>query len=463
MLPLAPIMTITVRGRQLSLEGTPGVVDAVATGLSSRGFHVVVGDRSSAVRRVELGQQSQLWDALRAVRDAFDVPDADGSQFTFGLFGCFAYDAARAVESLPTRMPRIDNVPDVVLTIPSAHIQVDRATGEAHYVSHYAPGLFTGPSYADLQEILDAPLPGSTTLAVPEPTKVTTTMSRDEYVARGLKALDHIRNGNIFQAQLGHSVRIQTRATPDAIYGNMLRRNPSPFMYLTSMGGFTLVGASPEVFVRVENGEMSIRPIAGTIRKGSTPAEDEALAERMRSDPKELAEHIMLVDLCRNDVVSVCDPSTLAVDELLVVERYSHVSHLVSSVVGRLRDDKDSFDAVRAGIPAGTMTGAPKIRAMEIIEDLEKTPRGLYSGAVGLFDVGGYVNSALIIRSAVHRGDTYEIRASAGFVADSDPDREWRETWAKMGAPYECIAGRPFDLNGPEVQGRPAGADRAVS
>ena len=259
------------------------------------------------------------------------------------------------------------------------------------------------------------------------------------YLANVEKCLKHIAVGDIYQVQIGHEWNIHSPVDPVAVYQRLRERNASPYMYLTQVGSSTVIGASPELFVRVEDGLVSMRPIAGTAPRGP---DDEARAERLRTDPKELAEHVMLVDLCRNDIGRICQRNTLAVPDQLVVERYSHVLHLVSTVTGQVEEGKDTYDIIAALFPAGTMTGAPKIRAMEIIEDTERSRRGLYAGALGLIDVGGYVNLALCIRTLIHRDGTFRTRASAGIVADSEPEREWRETLAKVGAGYWAVTGK---------------------
>jgi anthranilate synthase component 1 len=255
------------------------------------------------------------------------------------------------------------------------------------------------------------------------------------------KALDHIAAGDIYQVQLGHALTIESEADPVAVYRRLRVRNPAPYMVLGRLGGTELVGASPEVFVHATGGIATMRPLAGTIRRGATPAEDDAAAEKLRTDPKEIAEHVMLVDLCRNDLGRVSVPGSLAVDELLATEAYSHVHHLVSTVRARLEPAVDGFALLEAAFPAGTMTGAPKVRAMEIIEGIEASRRGAYAGAFGAIDFSGYVDTGLAIRTASYRDGTYTIRASAGIVADSNPQAEWRETLAKLGAGYWAITG----------------------
>ena len=212
-------------------------------------------------------------------------------------------------------------------------------------------------------------------------------------------------------------------------------------MYLARFGAVTVIGASPEVFVRIEGDVVTMRPLAGTVPRSFDPAIDRGRAAALLADPKEVAEHIMLVDLCRNDIGRICRPGSLDVDVLMAPEAYSHVIHMVSNVTGTKDVAHDPYDVIAATFPAGTMTGAPKIRAMEIIEALETARRGLYAGAVGMIDFNGFTNLALCIRSTLHAEGAYRIRASAGVVADSVPEKEWRETLAKMGASYWAITG----------------------
>ena len=241
--------------------------------------------------------------------------------------------------------------------------------------------------------------------------------------------------------QLGHELTIESDADPVDVYTRLRLRNPSPYMYLAPFAGRTVIGASPELFVRKEGDLLTMRPIAGTLPCGTDPGEAARQAAALRADPKEIAEHVMLVDLCRNDIGRVCRRDTLDAPDMLRTERYTRVLHLVSTVTGRIEPDTDVFDVIAALFPAGTMTGAPKIRAMEIIEALETRRRGLYAGAVGIIGHRGHLNLALCIRTLVHDGGAYRTRASAGIVADSDPDREWTETLAKCSAAHWAVTG----------------------
>ncbi|HET6858195.1 MAG TPA: anthranilate synthase component I family protein, partial [Streptomyces sp.] len=263
------------------------------------------------------------------------------------------------------------------------------------------------------------------------------------------QCLEHIRVGDIYQIQIGHRIEVETALTPVDVYRRLRRRNPSPHMYLLPRAGLTpggdhggaLIGASPELFFRVVGDEIVMRPIAGTARRSPDESENEQRVKELRESTKEQAEHIMLVDLCRNDIGRVSRPSTQPVDRLMAVESFSHVFHLVSTVTGTLEEDVDTWQAVRATFPAGTMTGAPKMRAMEIIDGLEREARGNYAGAVGLVDVRGWSELALCIRTVEYDGSRYTTQSSAGLVAQSQPESEWLETLVKMGAAYWALTG----------------------
>ena len=238
---------------------------------------------------------------------------------------------------------------------------------------------------------------------------------------------------------LSNRARLRTDRSPSEVYRVLRALNPSPYMYLLKMGDLSVVGSSPEILVRLEGDLVQLRPIAGTRPRGSTPEEDRRLEAELLSDPKEIAEHVMLVDLGRNDVGRVAEWGSVKVDELMAVERYSHVMHIVSNVVGRLRKGLSAFDVLRAAFPAGTVAGAPKVRAMEIIEELESFRRGVYAGAVGYFDLQGSMDFCITIRTIVMRNGLAAIQAGAGIVADSDPEREWEEIRTKARILFRAI------------------------
>jgi anthranilate synthase component I len=258
-------------------------------------------------------------------------------------------------------------------------------------------------------------------------------------------AKEHIRSGDIFQVVLSQRLSKETSATPLSIYRALRHLNPSPYMFFFNFGNlggstpFHLVGASPEVHVRLEGRRAFLRPIAGTRPRSPDLAEDVALEKELLADPKELAEHVMLVDLARNDLGRVCDYGSVCVPEQMVIERYSHVMHIVSQVEGHLRPEFDAIDLLQATFPAGTVSGAPKIRAMQIIHDLENQPRGPYGGIVGYLSYDGSLDTCITLRTMVIRGNTVSIQVGAGIVADSDPATEYQETLNKAGALFEAV------------------------
>ncbi|MGP4051923.1 anthranilate synthase component I family protein [Streptomyces sp. 2A115] len=277
--------------------------------------------------------------------------------------------------------------------------------------------------------------------SAPVPLSVLDSVSRETFMDWADRCLEHIAVGDVYQIQIGHRIEVRSTLTPVQVYRRLRIRNPSPYMYLIPRAAGTLIGASPELFFRIEDDSIVMRPIAGTTRRGPDEEENQRRIKELRESTKERAEHIMLVDLCRNDIGRVTRPSTRPVGRLMAVERFSHVFHLVSTVAGRLEDGVGTWQAVRATFPAGTMTGAPKVRAMEIIDGLEELPRGSYAGAVGLVDVRGWTELALCIRTIEYDGSTYSTQSSAGMVAESEPAAEWRETLAKMGAAYWALTG----------------------
>ncbi|MGE5188562.1 MAG: anthranilate synthase component I [Gemmatimonadota bacterium] len=357
-----------------------------------------------------------------------------------GAVGFIGYDYARRIEALPDRHPP-DGTPDAMFVFPSRLVIFDNVKHTVVVVAHGeiddardAAAVYERcrRSIGEVREALHAPLRWS---EVPGPGeqegRPRFDAPRDAFVGAVRKAKEHIANGDIIQAVLSSRARVTTRRAPSDVYRVLRAINPSPYMFLMRFGDLSVVGSSPEVLVRLEGDLVQLRPIAGTRPRGATPEEDRRLEAELLSDPKEIAEHVMLVDLGRNDVGRVAQWGTVKVDEQMTVERYSHVMHIVSNVVGRLRPGMTAFDVLRAAFPAGTVTGAPKIRAMEIIEELEPSRRGIYAGAVGYFDLQGNMDFCITIRTIVMRGDEAIVQAGAGIVADSDPDREWEEVGSK--------------------------------
>lgn len=435
---VGPLLSLTVSEQQVSLDGLPSVCAQVRARVLAEGC---VAETSSGL---ELCGPGAVWRFLRTVESCFAVHGADeAGGFRFGFFGYFSYDAAWFVERLPRLISRHgDDEPDIALSIYRTTIHfdlVDRTVRILDSQSADWKAQHTAVAHtlaACKQTPSPMPVPDA-----PEPTRVFDTSTAEAYCEGARRALEHIQAGDIYQIQLGHSIHVDSDVSAMTVYERMRWRNPSPYMYFAHIGGSTLIGASPELFVRVEDKRVTMRPIAGTAQPGDTPEQQERHAQQLRHDPKEQAEHVMLVDLCRNDIGRVCHPETLEVTDLMLCERYARLTHLVSTVEADI-DSADTWDIIAATFPAGTMNGSPKIRAMELIESMETTRRGIYAGCVGLFGFSGYVNTALCIRSVVHRGGTFRVRASAGVVADSIPEREWRETLAKLSAPVWAVSGQ---------------------
>jgi anthranilate synthase component 1 len=375
----------------------------------------------------------------------YRAPQVPGlPRFCGGAVGYAGYDTVRYVEPLGTapaddrnlpdlcfgfydRMVIFDHINKTILAVAHAHVPADRNQLRAAYdaacaqVDRLVQRLQAGG--ADLQ---------LTDIAVPtSPPQFASNFTPAQYHAAVEKCLEYIRAGDIFQVVLSQRLHTETHARPFDIYRALRVINPAPFLFFLRTGTTSLIGSSPEIMVRVENGRATVRPLAGTRRRGQTEAEDQALAAELLADPKERAEHIMLVDLARNDVGRVSAYGTVTLHDLLSVERYSHVMHLSSGVSGQLRPGLTAFDALRAGLPAGTLSGAPKIRAMQIIDELEPHRRGPYGGAVGYIDFAGNMDTCIALRTMVVTGQTAYVQAGAGIVADSVPTEEYQETMNK--------------------------------
>ena len=363
-----------------------------------------------------------------------------------GLFGYLGYDMIRLIERLGPPPPDPLDLPDAVLVRPTILAIFDTIRDEIIIVTPVWPedGLDARAAYARASErLMDAvgdlerpapasPRPPDDLPAVAETLSNTT---HDDYLAIVERAKEYIRAGDVFQVVPSQRFRRPFALPPFALYRALRRLNPSPFLYHLAFGGFTIVGSSPEILVRLRDGTVTIRPIAGTRVRGKTPEEDKALAEELQGDPKERAEHLMLVDLGRNDVGRVAKTGDVRVTDSFFIERYSHVMHLVSNVEGRIRDGLDAIDALAAGLPAGTLTGAPKIRAMQLIDEFEKEKRGaVYAGAVGYFAADGSMDTCIVLRTAVVKDGTMYVQAGGGVVADSVPEAEYQETVNKAKA-----------------------------
>ena len=375
------------------------------------------------------------------------VPVPDLPRFLGGAVGYISYDAVGHFERLPTPPSDTLDLPEAVFMFADTVLVFDHLTHRIKVVSHahLDEGVEKGYAAAveridGLLERLNGPVPerkAQNPDAMTSP--VTSNFAQKEFEAMVERAKEDIYDGEILQVVLSQRLSRQTCAQPFDIYRAVRTINPSPYMYYLRMDDLHIIGASPEMLVRVEDGVVATHPIAGTRPRGATPEEDRRMEDELRSDEKECAEHIMLVDLGRNDIGRVSEPGTVQVTQLMDVERYSHVMHLVSHVEGKLRDDFTAADALRACFPAGTVSGAPKIRAMEIIAELEKDKRGPYAGAVGYFGFSGNMDTAITIRTIVMTDGVAHVQAGGGIVADSVPAREHEETMNKAGALLKAI------------------------
>ncbi len=385
-------------------------------------------------------------DTLRALitESRIDMPD-DLPAIAAGLFGYLGYDMIRLVEHLPDVNPDPLGLPDAVLMRPSVVAVLDGVKGEVTVVApaFVAANLSARAAYAQAAErVMDAlrdldRAPAAANRDLGEVSPVGAPVSNftpDGYRAAVEKAKDYIRAGDIFQVVPSQRWAQRFPLPPFALYRSLRRTNPSPFMFFFNFGGFQVIGASPEILVRLRDGEVTIRPIAGTRKRGATPEEDRALEADLLADQKELAEHLMLLDLGRNDLGRVAKVGTVRPTEKFIIERYSHVMHIVSNVVGQIADGEDALSALLAGLPAGTVSGAPKVRAMQIIDELDPEKRGVYGGGVGYFAANGEMDFCIALRTAVLQDEILYIQAGGGVVFDSDPEAEYQETVSKSNA-----------------------------
>ncbi|MEM4389983.1 MAG: anthranilate synthase component I family protein [Candidatus Micrarchaeia archaeon] len=428
-----PVLVVKSRKRRCELDGERAVVAEVKKRIE-REF------RKSG-RAFLLPEGKDPLHFLKAVMSCLSV-ETGVSRFSFGPIGYVAYDFARFLERLPEKLPDALRLPETFFVIHRNAVIFDHATNRVHLVSHSGGGK--GSSLEKLvntlrhgrELALDTSIPKSTTRS---------NVSEGEFARAVVRAQQHIKAGDIFQVVLSRRIEVSTPRDPLAVYFDLREINPSPYMFYLDFGDFHFLGASPEVHVRLENGLIEMRPIAGTRGRGKDAAEEMRITRELLQNAKELAEHVMLVDLCRNDVGRVAKFGSVRVPDLLVVEKYSHVQHLVSHVTGRLREGNDAFDVFRATFPAGTVTGAPKVRAMEIIEELEKSRRGPYGGAVGYFDLKGNMDTCIAIRAVLMKKGRAFVQAGAGIVLDSIPRGEWIETRRKANACIKALTGRELE------------------
>ena len=411
----------------------------------ARGHSVEIETPGERVEKKTVADPMQALKDLLGVFRPVAVPGLP--RFAGGAVGYVGYDMVRFFERLPERLPADLDLPDAIFLLTHSVLAFDNVAQKIIVVEqvHVPEGTDPGAAYDTAVariETLVKRLTGPVVLPRrlgPAGGEVVATLEPEKYMGMVERAKEYIRAGDVIQVVLAQRFELPLAAAPFDVYRCLRTVNPSPYMFYLALGEHALAGASPETMVRVENGTLTVRPIAGTRPRGTSEQDDAAFASELAADPKELAEHVMLLDLGRNDVGRVARIGSVRVTERFVIERYSHVMHLVSNVQGTLSPGRDAFDAFRATFPAGTLSGAPKIRAMEIIEELEPVRRGAYGGAVGYFDFGGGMDTAITIRAVVMTGGRAYLQAGAGIVADSDPEAEHRECFNKSRAMRQAL------------------------
>ena len=431
------------------------------TGGAVRGRYSILGTKPDLIWRCR-GERAEINRQARIDRERFE-PCAEPSLASLrrlvaesridlpeelplmaaGLFGQMGYDMVRLIERIPDGNPDRLGLPDAVFMRPTLVALFDHIEDRITVVTPVWPGPEISPRRAyeaALERLADAVAdlnrgirhePAPRTSPPPQPVA---NVTREQYHGMVERAKEYIRAGDIFQVVPSQRFDLAFDLPPFALYRALRRLNPSPFLFYLDLGDYALVGSSPEILVRLRGGTVTVRPIAGTRRRGVDKAEDEALAQELLADPKERAEHLMLLDLGRNDVGRVARIGTVRVTEKMKVELYSHVMHIVSNVEGEIRPDCDALDALMAGFPAGTVSGAPKVRAMEIIEELEPERRGFYAGAVGYIAADGTMDTCIALRTALIKDGRMYVQAGGGVVADSDPEAEYQESCNKARA-----------------------------
>ncbi len=420
--------------------------------LCADGDMVTIGAAGGAVLEQQQGDPFDLLRQILRTRKPVQLPGLP--RFTGGAVGYFGYDLVRFIERLPATASRDLRIPDMLLLFSDNLVVFDHVKHKLLVIANMRVEEDLRAAYADAVARIDKIIADlRKPLIPPEPHECSTgatwrsNFTQEEYEANVRKAKEYIAAGDIFQVVPSQRLSRETEADPFTIYRALRMLNPSPYMFFLDFSGVAgvreasgsdaplhIIGSSPEMHVMLEDGYAHLHPIAGTRWRGESEEEDRALAEELLNDPKERAEHVMLVDLGRNDLGRVCEYGTVTVPVMMAIERYSHVMHIVSDVRGKLQPEHDAISLLKATFPAGTVSGAPKVRAMEIIEELEGTRRGLYAGAVGYIDYDGAMDTCIAIRTIVMQGKTCHIQAGGGVVADSDPTAEYHESLNKARA-----------------------------
>jgi anthranilate synthase component 1 len=423
-------------GRYSFVGGNPFLV------MKTRGRQVEIRTPAGTEQR-ELGPGEDPLTVLKELLSAFRfVPDPELPPFCGGAVGYIGYDTVRFFERLPDNTVDDRELPDCYFVFTDTLLIFDRVQHRIKVLCNARVNGDPERAYREAVGRIEAVIGGlrrpfSSAPGWPResrPVPVTATVDEAGYCEAVRRAKEYIAAGDCIQVVLSQRLAAEIHSRPFDLYRALRSLNPSPYMYFLQFEDCQIVGSSPEILVTERRGEVVTRPIAGTVRRGKTAEEDRELEAQLLADPKERAEHVMLVDLHRNDIGRVCEYGSVTVDELLVTEKYSHVIHIVSNVTGKLRKDRDAFDLLRASFPAGTLSGAPKIRAMEIIDELEPVRRGPYGGAIGYFSFSGDMDTAITIRTIVVQGRTAYMQAGAGIVADSVPENEYQECMNKLGA-----------------------------
>jgi len=426
-----------------------------STRIKVYGYTVIV-EEGETVERIEHAQPLE-W--LAEFRKQYRVPDVPGlPRFNGGLVGYFGYETIGYIEPRLQNLHKPDPIgaPDILLMVSQDLLVFDNLSGKMLLITHADPAVHDAYEQANqrlailidkLHQLKAHPSQHPVTKQVQE-TDFVSGFTQRGFEDAVMKAKQYITDGDCMQVVLSQRMSIPFDAAPLDLYRALRCLNPSPYMYYLNLGELHIVGSSPEILVRLEDGDVTVRPIAGTRPRGTTHEQDLALEQELLADPKEIAEHLMLIDLGRNDTGRVAKIGSVKLTDKMIIERYSHVMHIVSNVTGELQDGKNAFDVLAATFPAGTVSGAPKIRAMEIINELEPVKRGIYSGAVGYISWSGNLDTAIAIRTAVIKDKTLHIQAGAGIVYDSVPRSEWEETMNKGRAVFRAVSMAEAGLGG---------------
>lgn len=403
---------------------------------------------------------------VEQLQGRFSYPDLeDLPVYTGGLVGYFGYDTIRYVETKisDTAPPDTLNTPDILLMVSNDVIIFDNVLGRVHLITHADPAQANSFEQAqsrldDMESRLRSDIPegirNPTTGPALHEADFVSSYGEEQFKSDVERIKDYIVEGDVMQVVLAQRMSVSFESDPLNLYRALRSLNPSPYMYFLDLDDFQIVSSSPEILARLDHGEVTVRPLAGTRRRGTTEAEDIAMEEELLADPKEIAEHLMLIDLGRNDIGKVCQTGSVEVSEMMIVERYAHVMHIASNVRGQVNPNIRAVDVLRATLPVGTLSGAPKVRAMEIIDELEPEKRGIFGGAVGYLSWNGNMDTAIAIRTAIVRDNRLYIQAGAGVVADSIPRLEWKETINKARSIFQAaaMAESGLDLTGVTVE-----------